>query len=212
MRHAMPLLLIAALAAGCDLSGREEPTGYRTQAVDPSRDTETALRRNDEAVALIEKGKLDEAEAKLTAALDADVFFGPAHNNLGTVYYHQERYYLAAWEYQHAAKLMPKKAEPRNNLGMVLETVGRLDEAADAYEEAMELEPETVEPAANLARLYVCRNRKDERTRELLEQIVMNDPRPRWRDWARERLALMNSPSAPPAHPSDAEADEPSVE
>jgi hypothetical protein len=31
---------------------------------------------------------------------------GPAHNNLGIVYYRQKKYYLAAWEFQYAAKLM----------------------------------------------------------------------------------------------------------
>jgi hypothetical protein len=40
----------------------------------------------------------------------------------------------------------------------------------------------------------------------------MHDPRPQWRDWARQRLALMGASPAPPADPSDEEADEPSVE
>jgi hypothetical protein len=31
---------------------------------------------------------------------------GPAHNNLGIVYYRRKKYYLAAWEFQYAARLM----------------------------------------------------------------------------------------------------------
>jgi hypothetical protein len=40
---------------------------------------------------------------------------GPAHNNLGIVYYRQKKYYLAAWEFQHAARLYPTMGHTGKN-------------------------------------------------------------------------------------------------
>jgi len=200
------LILLATLtlwmATGCHWNRTPQPGEYRTMATDPRRDTEAARRYNSEAVALIEKGQIELAEKKLKAALAADLFLGPAHNNLGTVYYRQKKYYLAAWEYEYSAKLMPKRPEPRNNLGMVFEAVGRTEEAAVAYEKALALDPGSVEVAANLARVYVRQNRKDDRTYELLSEVALKDTRPSWASWARQQLALMARPQRPATDPA----------
>jgi len=199
-------MILVTLAGGCRLSEPQEEPEYRTVAVDPRRDTQTARQHNARAVGLIKQDDLDDAEKALKTALAADTFFGPAHNNLGLVYYRREKFYLAAWEFQYAAKLMPGKAEPRHNLGMVLETVGKLDEAADWYEKALAIEPDRPEVVASTARLYVRSNRKDARTRQLLGEVVMKDQRPQWVSWARDRLAAMGGAEGTaerPAVPAD---------
>ncbi len=198
--YCLTLLLVLA-ATGCQLHKPEKSIEYKTVAVDPHRDTQAARRHNASAVALLGKNKLDEAEKELKAALGADTFFGPAHNNLGTIYHRQEKFYLAAWEFQYAIKLMPNRAQPRNNLGMVFEAVGKLDDAAKSYEEALEIEPDTPEIVGNLARIYVRKNRHDARTRQLLEDIVLKDTRPRWSAWARQRLATIPKPATPTTEP-----------
>ena len=86
---------------------------------------------------------------------------------------------------------MPDSPRPKSNLGLVLEAVGKYDEAVESYEQALKLAPDNVEVIGNLARLLVRTGRKGDRTRELLGQVVMKDPRPEWTEWARERLALM---------------------
>ena len=112
-------ICLALVAGGCH-TGRETPTGsYETIAADPQRDTQAARKHNAASVILLKDDCLDQAEARLKTALKADLFFGPAHNNLGTVYYRQKKFYLAAWEFQYAAKLMPTKAEPRRRRQMV---------------------------------------------------------------------------------------------
>ncbi len=188
------LILIVTIAGGvligCQSESVRSGANYETVVADPDRDTETARRLNSEALTLMDKDQLDKAVGLLKSALAADVFFGPAHNNLGTVYFQQEKYYLAAWEFQYAAKVMPKRSQPRYNLGMVLEAVGKLDEAAQRYEEALELQPDDIETVASLARTYIRDGKKNERTRELLEEIVLNDDRPQWRSWAQEQLTL----------------------
>lgn len=183
------LMFLSALV-GCHKQNARLGDPYETVAVDPRRDTDKARQLNAEAVEEITDGDLDDAEAKLKKALTADLFFGPAHNNLGTVYLRQQKYYLAAWEFQYAVKLMPTQAEPRNNLGLVFEAVGRPDEAEKHYDEALQLAPDAVEITANLARLRVRQGRRDERTRHLLQDVVLKDTRPTWVNWARERLVI----------------------
>jgi len=187
----------AILTTGCNRIG-SLGTDYTTVDRSSARDTASARKHTLTAVKLIEEGKLDEAREELKSALAADLFHGPAHNNMGGVHLKQKRYYLAAWEFQYAAKLMPNQAEPRNNLGMVFETVGRLDEAQQWYDKALALEPEEVEIAANLARIHTRKSINNERTRELLAMVVMKDQRSEWVRWARGRLAMIGQPETSP--------------
>jgi Tfp pilus assembly protein PilF len=187
-------LLIAA--GGCaPLVPRRPPA--RDPATPPGRDAERARAHLARGLEFLRHDKLDAAEAALREAIEADLMAGPAHNNLGVVYFRQRKLYQAAWEFQYAAKLLPGKAEPRNNLGMVFEAAGKLDEAAKWYEDAHKLEPEAVQVIGNLARLYVRTQRKDEKTRQLLGEVVLRDERPDWAAWARDQLSRL--PSPPPA-------------
>jgi Flp pilus assembly protein TadD len=127
--------------------------------------------------------------------------YGPAHNNLGKAYFHQDKLYLAAWEFQYAMKLMPNTPEPRNNLGLVFESAGKLDDAVASYDEAMRLEPDNVQFIGNLARARVRRGDRDDDLRELLDKLVMRETRPDWADWARGQLATMKAKPAPDAVP-----------
>ena len=204
-------VLIAALAllsvcVGCRSQQPSPYSDYRTAPADLKRDTEAARKRNAAAVGFLRDGKLDKAEKELKAALGADLFFGPAHNNLGIVYQRRGEYYLAAWEFQYAARLMARKAEPRNNLGLVYETVGRLDESAKWYDEAMGIDSENTEVAGNLARVLVKNGKDKERVRQLLDEIILKDPRPDWVAWAKEERAMMGRSS------EDISGEEPSGE
>lgn len=196
MPTAHRLLLILALLlplAGCDTgpdaAGRDpgEPPG--------PRDTQEAHRLNREAVAAIEAGRWDEAQTLLREALEADRLFGPAHNSLGKVHFHHQRLYQAAWRFQYAAELMPHRPEPRSNLGLVYEAAGQLEQAAGHYAQAMEEAPDNPEFIGNLARVRVRQGRRGPELRQLLEQLVMKDTRPAWRQWARRELALHRASS-----------------
>jgi Flp pilus assembly protein TadD len=57
----------------------------------------------------------EKAERLLREALTADVYHGPAHNNLGVVYLKQGELYEAAHEFEWARKLMPGHPDPRMN-------------------------------------------------------------------------------------------------
>jgi Flp pilus assembly protein TadD len=189
---ALTTALIAAAASGCASGGpRQDKSTYETVSRDPRRDSDSAERHNAAAVRRMEHGDYTRAESDLKSALDADVMYGPAHNNLGKVYYHQGKLYLAAWEFQYAAKLMPNVPEPRNNLGLVFESAGKIDEAVTSYGEAISLAPDNVQFIGNLARARVRRGDADDSVRDLLRQLVLRETRPQWADWARARLASM---------------------
>ena len=204
MRRLGAGLGLAWLAAmGCHRSSMP-PGGYTTAAEDPRRDTEAARALNAEGVGRIEAGDLAKAERLFKEALTADVFHGTAHNNLGLVYYRQRRLYLAAWEFQYAVKLMPNRCEPRNNLGLVFEAVRQMDEAEKWYDEALALEPDNMETIGNLARALVRANRKDSKTRRILNEVVLKDTRPEWVAWAEERLVMLGGPVGTPGEEGDA--------
>jgi Flp pilus assembly protein TadD len=209
----VPLIRIVSLAvvsaglAGCASSSSSSSSShaardrkdYRTVDNDPRRDSAAAERHNAEALRQLEKGDDARAEQELKASLAADVMYGPAHNNLGKLYYHQNKLYLAAWEFQYAAKLMPNVPEPKNNLGLVFESAGKLDDAVGSYGEAMRLEPDNVQFIGNLARARVRRGDRDDAVRDLLSTLVIRETRPEWADWARQQLAAMNARPAAPA-------------
>ncbi|NQU74908.1 MAG: tetratricopeptide repeat protein [Planctomycetes bacterium] len=192
----VPLLV----SIGCQSNRGPDAGQYQTLVDPPNRLTDTARTHNARAVELIGQANLEEAEKQLKSALAADKYFGSAHNNLGAVYFKQKKYYHAAWEFQCAAKLMPKAHAPCNNLGLLFEAAGQPDKAAEWYEKALALAPESMEVVGNLARLNVRTNQNDEQTRLLLREIMTKDHRPQWIAWAKEHLAPTDrEPSSQPA-------------
>lgn len=196
---ALVLLPLTACSAGSQSS---TDSGYRTIPAEPGRDIGYAREQTNLGVTLLngaeagyaEDGdeaqyleRLAQAERHFRDALQADIMYGPAHNNLGRIYYLQERYYEAAWEFQYAAQLMPHRPIPRNNLGLVFEATGQLDKAEEHYALALASEPDNPEFLSNLARAKVRRGERSEELLELLQQIIVKDSRPEWRRWAEEQ-------------------------
>jgi Tfp pilus assembly protein PilF len=177
--------LLLVLLAGCQRS--TVPGAARARAEDRP---EMALAHLMEGTRLLERGQHDRAEQHLRQALEIDPFLGLAHNNLGKVYFHQGRMYEAAWHFDYAIKLLPYHPEPRANLGLVFEVTGKLREAIAAYVHARELQPENPHLIGNLARARVRRGDRDEQTRDLLQELILKDTRPRWREWAERELML----------------------
>lgn len=197
----LPAVLFA-LPLGCNTGSRPAPAtqpGRQAIPVDPRRHNE-AVELDRKGVKLLDANDAAGAEKAFKAAIEADASYGPGHSNLGSLYFRQGKYYLASWEFEYAAKLMPAKAAPLNNLGLVYERVGRLEDAAKALEKAMQREGETMQVRGNLARVYIAQGKRDERTGKLLETIAREDTRPAWREWAKNAvLTLEGKPVPPPA-------------
>lgn len=190
------LLTLSAVLAGCGMPAGNSRVNLR-QAVDPHRDTEAARKYNAAGAALLADGKHGKAEAKFKAAIKADRFFGPAHNNLGACLIARRKYHAAAEQYHFAAELMPRSPEPPNNLGLLYETIGNFDKALKWYETAHALAPENPEVAYNLARLHLRLHNRDARLRSLLEIIAMHSTQPNRVQWAKNQLALTPAATRP---------------
>ena len=196
MRGLVSILLTMLFVAGC--GGRSEVV----RGDELSADTPLARKRNAAAFDKLQAGDLRGAERLLDEAIEADVGFGPARNNMGLLQFRRGNLYEAAWQFQTAIKLMPYQPEPRNNLGLVFERAGKLDDAVTEFAAAVELQPGNAEFLGNLVRSRVRRgdagraaSEEDRRVmRELLGELVLRETRPEWRQWAELQLARLATP------------------
>ncbi len=126
----------------------------------------------------------EEAEHLLRQALDADLYHGPAHNNLGVLLLARGELYGAASEFEWARKLMPGHPDPRVNLAMTLEQAGRYDEAINAYDSALAVYDGFLPALQGKAKLQVRTGDTDATTLAALDEIALRGDES-WREWAR---------------------------
>ncbi len=160
---------------------------YAPQA-EIARDSREADRLNAGAAEVIDTDAA-QAEKLLRQALTADLYHGPAHNNLGVIYLKQGQLYQAASEFQWARQLMPGHPDPRLNLAFTLEQAGKADEAIATYRTALEVYPNHLQTTQALARLQLKSGKADAGTRALLEEVALRGESERWRQWARLEMA-----------------------
>lgn len=178
----MRRVVIAVLLglAGCRSNA---PGGPYNPPREAARNPVVAERLNRDAADLIESDPA-RAEELLRAALGHDLFFGPAHNNLGVVFLAQSKLYEAASEFEWAKKLLPDSPDPRVNLALCLERAGRVDAAIESYEAALSVLPDYLPAMQGLACLTLKSGRSDERMPGWLDEIAMRSDEQIWREWA----------------------------
>jgi tetratricopeptide (TPR) repeat protein len=189
----------------------KSPAKYETVATNKHRDVRTARTKHAEALAVLDKARKEccllfanldpippgpsekhllKAENLLNEALVADVRYGPAHNSLGMVYYLQNKLYLAAWEFEYAAKLMPEHAQPLNNLGLVYERAGKYEDAISYYSMAISRDENDPEVIGNLVRARLTHGEKSADLKDMISDLALYHPDPTWQQWARDQVAL----------------------
>lgn len=184
------VLISLGAAPGCHSPKRPltPSSPIRTNA---SKDTSAARALTDQAYDAMQQNDLKSARELLDRAIALDSTFGPAQNNLGVVDYRGGRLYDAAWHFQNAINLMPQQPEPANNLGLVLEAAGKFADAEKQYDAASMMDLQNVDFAGNRARVRIRQGKTDNLTRQLLDYIVLYDPRAEWREWARATLTRL---------------------
>jgi Flp pilus assembly protein TadD len=178
-------LSMCLVPIGC-VGGRRGPYASQSEA---ERSTVRAESLSHQATKLIRSDPA-KAETLLREALTADLYYGPAHNNLGVLHLKAGRLYEAAGEFEWARKLMPGSPDPRTNLAMTLEKAGKVEDALAAYGAALELQEEHLPAVQGLTRLQLRSGRADERMRDRLALIALRGDE-QWQNWARSRLAAM---------------------
>jgi Flp pilus assembly protein TadD len=183
---ATPLAITACCLGGC---ASTRPTDPYAPISDLDRDSTLAQRLNEEASTLMDSDP-DKAEELLRKSLAADLYCGPAHNNLGVLYLRRGELYPAAGEFEWARKLMPGHPDPRMNLAITLESAGRTDEALAAYGTALEVAPEHIAAMQAMASLQLRTGKADDRMPGMLREIALRGDDESWRSWAQGQLAM----------------------
>jgi len=104
---------------------------------------------NNLGLALMNQGKLDQAIAFFTQAIQLDRTLVAAYNNLGMALAEQNKLNDAGAIYMEAIKLNPNVAPPYTNVGDVLRELDRLEEATSAYTAALSLPEVMGQPASS---------------------------------------------------------------
>ncbi|MEM9417628.1 MAG: tetratricopeptide repeat protein [Planctomycetota bacterium] len=187
-------LLLLPMTVKLGLVGCSAPQNEssRQVVVELSGDPQTAQLMFERGVQAVHLQELDQAEKLFLQAIEADPTHGPAHNNLGKIYFQQDRLQDAAVSFQSAIEFMPFRPEPANNLGLVLEIGLRLDDAIKQYEAAITLDPDDPDYLTNLVRARIKRGDDDARLRQQLWQIADNDKREVWVEWARQQIQRLD--------------------
>lgn len=184
------VVLLLGVVVGCAPVQSNAKVNYRTATGASGGDSDSAQAHFEEAINLLCVNNICDAEQALHQALICDDTFGPAHNALGKIYFDQKKFYLAAWEFEHANRLMPSRPEPVNNLGLVYESVGHFDKATDWFIQAHAMDDSNPEYLGNLIRARMRRGDDSPEIYLMLERLTLIDDRPEWRNWARTQLTL----------------------
>lgn len=183
----MNRLFVALLVCGSLLTACATNSGPYTPQTEAARDSIKAQALTQKAAAVMDKDAA-KAESLLRDALTADLYHGPAHNNLGILFLRKSELFSAASEFEWARKLMPGHPDPRMNLALTLERAGRVDEALTAYAAALEVYADHIPTMEAMTRLRIRSGRTDDRTKSMLEEIALKGETPQWRNWARAQM------------------------
>jgi tetratricopeptide (TPR) repeat protein len=120
-------------------------------------------------VALLEAGRLGDAEARLQAALRIEPSYAAAMGTLGRIHEARGRPAEAYQAFVEALRLDPRQILIRNDLGLLLQKVGRLDEAERELREAVRRDPSLSVVRNSLAGVLAARGELGAAEREYRE-------------------------------------------
>ena len=93
------------------------------------RNEKSAREANERGLKFVDADKFNEAEAAFREAIQHDLRYAAAHNNLGLVLLTQGNLYHAAVEFRMASRLDPNAKEPVENLAQLYQRLGWEKEA-----------------------------------------------------------------------------------
>jgi Flp pilus assembly protein TadD len=126
------------------------------------------------ARALVESGRLKEAEAVYRSIIHANPDRSDAHNNLGYVLERTGRPEAAERSYRTAWELQPENAGANSALGNILRQLGRYDEAEQRLRHALAIDGRSVEALNNLGIVLQHTGRLPESVRAFQTAIEIN--------------------------------------
>lgn len=181
--HIAIVLLMMGVLCSCQSSRKRAQESLASELSARQANRSRSMQLYQQGLQARTESHIAEARDRFSAAIQADGDNLYAWMALGAIVFDEADYYRAAEAFHMASKLAPTRYEPHLNAGTVYETVGRYDEAIKSYEAALRLAPDQLETIENLARTYVRAGRDPQRARELIDQALLRERRPEWRQW-----------------------------
>jgi Flp pilus assembly protein TadD len=166
------LLALSVLTVKQIETWRDEVTLYQHAL---SVTTGNYLVHDNLGVALVSRGRLQEAVAHFREAVRIRPGYAVAYSNLGNALADIGMREEAIETHRHAVRLVPGDALHRINLGSALAAAGRIDEAATEMAAAVRLQPDSVLGHTRLARLLSMQG-KNRDAEEHLTLALRLDP------------------------------------
>ena len=110
-----------------------------------------------EAGALVQTGRLEEAEAATRKIISSHPRNAEAHSLLGVILDQRGNTAEAEKQYDAALRLKPKLVSALSNLGVLLARTNRTTEAIAKFEEVLRIDPKHERAIFNLGALYAAR-------------------------------------------------------
>jgi protein O-mannosyl-transferase len=132
------------------------------------------IAHNNLAVALVEKGRIDEAIPHYQAAIRLEPGWVDGQYNLGVALENKGLVDEAIRQYQAVIRLKSDYAPAYNNLGNLLEGKGETGAAVGQYQAALRLKPDYTKAHYNLGSAFYNQGRVDDAVREYQEAIRLN--------------------------------------
>ncbi|MCD0462265.1 tetratricopeptide repeat protein [Roseiconus lacunae] len=180
------LWLLSFLGCSNFRSGTWISKEYTTYSPADIEQNDKAHRLNGKGLLALKRGDFQKAEQLFRESLQLDVSFGPAHNNLGQIYLAKHQLYLAAWEFEYAANLMPDLVEPIINQGLAYETAEQFEKAEAYYRRAYNQNPHNAVAIGSLLRALIKQDRASVEIGLLLDELILHDHRANWITWAKQ--------------------------
>lgn len=117
---------------------------------------------NNLGIALLEKGRRDEALVQVKDALVINPRYDKARNDLGLLYLETGRVQEAIPEFLEAIDINPRYAKAHNNLGNAYLQTGQFDLAIAQYHQALKIKPDFAGAESNLGNTYFRRGQLHE--------------------------------------------------
>ena len=138
--------------------------------VAPSAETHRNL-----GIGLTRMGRIPEAIAEFTLALQLNPNLADAHYNLALAWLRQDKLTEAIEQWEQALRIQPRYLEAHYNLGVALMRLGRMPEAMEHWEDALRIQPDYAEVHYNLGLALMRMDRVPE-AMEHWERAVQIDP------------------------------------
>ena len=127
------------------------------------------------AVAFVEYGLVNDAEAALKQDLKANPEHAAAWFNLGTVYLNKKQYPDAQKALRQAVRLNPQDADAWNNLGLIAGEQENYAEALEDFRNSARADPNHLTAVENMMRIYQFQSRPAE-AQQALEELLAKAP------------------------------------